>query len=102
MKKLIIIALITTVTSCLNAQTIENSSHSTTGYINSDGTIENSSHSTVGYVRNDGTIENSSHSTIGYVRNDGTVENESHSTIGYASGVDRKWIAVCFFFFRFN
>jgi len=67
----------------LNAQTIESGSHSTTGYIKSDGTIENSSHSTSGYIKSDGTIENSSHSTIGYIKSDGTIENSSHSTVGY-------------------
>ena len=83
------------------AQTIESSSHSSVGYIKSDGTIENSSHSTVGYVKSDGTVENSSHSTIGYVKDNGSVENSSHSTIGYASGVKKEWAAVCFFFFTF-
>lgn len=86
----------------LKMMELENSSHSTIGYIKDDGTIENSSHSTVGYFKKDGTVENSSHSTIGYVKNDGTVENSSHSTIGYASGVKREWVAVVYFFFRFN
>jgi hypothetical protein len=81
--------------------TIENSSHSTKGYIKNDGTIENSSHSTIGYIKSDGTIENSSHSTVGYVKKDGTVENSSHSTIGHADGVKREWAAVVFFFFKF-
>ena len=31
------------------AQRIENSSHSTIGYIQSNGRVENSSHSTIGY-----------------------------------------------------
>ena len=86
----------------VSAQTIENGSHSTTGYIDSDGTIENSSHSTAGYITSDGTVENSSHSTIGYIQSDGTVEDSSHSTIGHASGVDKNWAAVVFFFFDFN
>jgi hypothetical protein len=81
--------------------TIENSSHSTIGYIKSNGTIENSSHSTVGYVKSDGTVESSSHSTLGYIKSDGTVENSSHSTIGHASGVKKEWAAVTFFFFKF-
>ena len=47
------------------AQRIENSSHSTIGYIQGDGRVENSSHSTIGYF-SDSRFENSSHSTIGY------------------------------------
>ena len=62
--------------------TVENSTHSTIGYIKSNGTIENSTHSTIGYVKSNGEVENSTHSTIGYYRN-GTIENNSHSTIGY-------------------
>lgn len=101
MKKLFILASAMLLTVGMYAQSITNSSHSTTGYIKSDGTIENSSHSTVGYVKSDGTVENSSHSTIGYVKSDGTVENSSHSTIGHASGVKKEWAAVVFFFFDF-
>ena len=82
--------------------TIQNSNYSTIGYIKSDGTIQNSSYSTVGYVKSDGTVQNSSYSTIGYIKNDGTVQNSSYSTIGYAKGVDKKWAAVTFFFFKFN
>lgn len=100
MKKVIATVLLG-LTLGVNAQTIENGSHSTTGYVKSDGTIENSSHSTKGYIKSDGTIENSSHSTIGYVKSDGTVENASHSTIGHAGNVKREWAAVVFFFFSF-
>ena len=67
MKKLHLLAIALMVTCVAGAQSIENSSHSTTGYINSDGTIENSSHSTAGYITSSGEIENSSHSTIGYI-----------------------------------
>jgi hypothetical protein len=74
--------------------TIENSSHSTKGYIKKDGTIENSSHSTIGYIKSNGTIENSSHSTVGYVKSDGTVENSSHSTIGYVKATEQLKIAA--------
>jgi hypothetical protein len=34
--------------------------------VQSDGTVENSSHSTIGYILDDGTVEDSSHSTIGH------------------------------------
>src|SRR5436853_593286 len=67
------------------AQTIENASHSTIGYISASGTIENSSHSTVGYINSNGSVENGSRTTIGYITSNGTVENASHSTIGYIS-----------------
>jgi len=81
------------------AQRVENGSHSTIGYINSNGRVENGSHSTIGYFStsrfengshstigyyNSGRFENGSHSTIGYF-NSGRVENGSHSTIGYVS-----------------
>src|SRR5215213_10259668 len=56
------------------AQTVENASHSTIGYITTNGTVENASHSTIGYISDSGTVENASHSTIGYVNSDGTVE----------------------------
>lgn len=68
-----------------SAQRIENSSRSTTGYINADGRIENSSRSTVGYINKDGRIENSSRSTIGYINADGRIENSSRSTVGYVN-----------------
>jgi len=84
-----------------SAQTIEDSHHSTTGYVRPDGTIEDSHHSTVGYIRADGTIEDRHHSTIGYVRKDGTVEDSHHSTIGHAPGVRADWVAVVFFFMKF-
>ena len=95
-------SIVASFASLASAETIESSSHSTTGYVRSDGTIEDSSHRTRGYIRRDGTIENSSHSTIGYVRKDGTVENASHSTIGYAKGVPQESAAVVFFFFKFG
>ena len=81
-----------------SAQRLENSSHSTIGYINSDGRAENSSHSTIGYFTSSGCVENSSHSTIGYISS-GRFENSSHSTIGYYSGVREEWVAYYFFFF---
>jgi len=82
MKKLFLIALLSA-SFAIQAQTIESSSRSTTGYIKADGTIENSSRSTVGYIKSDGTIENRSRSTIGYIKSDGTIENSSRSTVGY-------------------
>jgi hypothetical protein len=36
--------------------------------VKKDGTVENSSHSTLGYIKDDGTVENSSHRTLGYAR----------------------------------
>ena len=102
MKKLFFAIAAFGIIACTQAQTIENSSHSTTGYIKSDGTIQNSSYSTVGYVKSDGTVQNSSYSTIGYVKEDGTVQNSSYSTIGYAKGVKKEWAAVVYFFFIFN
>ena len=98
--------------------TVENSTHSTIGYIKSNGTIENSTHSTIGYVKSNGEVENSTHSTIGYYRN-GTIENSSHSTIGYFRSGDYESsthstigkmrgtnnstvIAGIFFFFHFK
>ncbi|MEE6129870.1 hypothetical protein V2E39_20900 [Chryseobacterium arthrosphaerae] len=62
MKKILFLSSLLFSLSFASAQTIESGSHSTKGYIKSDGTIENSSHSTVGYIKNDGTIENKSHS----------------------------------------
>ena len=60
--------------------------------------IENGSHSTIGYINSDGRVENGSHSTIGYISN-GRVENGSHSTIGYyPSNVKTEWVAFFFFF----
>jgi hypothetical protein len=53
-------------------------------------------------VKSNGTVQNSSYSTIGYIKDDGTVQNSNYSTIGYAKGIDKKWAAVAFFFFRFN
>jgi len=85
-------------TTAVQAQTVQNSSHSTIGYVK-DGTVYNSSHSTMGYIRNDGTVQNSSHSTMGYIRNDGTIQNSSHSTIGYAKGVSQQHAAALLFFF---
>jgi len=82
--------------------TIQNASYSTIGHIKSDGTIQNSSYSTVGYVKKDGTVQNSSYSTIGHIKDDGTVQNSSYSTIGHASGIKKEWVAVVFFFFKFD
>jgi hypothetical protein len=82
--------------------TIEDSHGSTIGHIKSDGTIEDSHGSTIGKVENNGTIDDSHGSTIGHVRSDGTVEDSHGSTIGHASGIKREWVAVAFFFFRFN
>ena len=56
------------------------STGSTLGYVR-NGTVENSTHSTIGYIKSNGTIENSTHSTIGYVKSNGEVENSTHSTI---------------------
>ena len=43
------------------------STGSTLGYVR-NGTVENSTHSTIGYIKSNGTIENSTHSTIGKMR----------------------------------
>lgn len=82
--------------------TIQDASYRTIGHIKSDGTIQNDSYSTVGHVKEDGTVQNSSYSTIGHIKEDGTVQNSSYSTIGHASGVKKEWIAVVFFFFKFD
>ena len=50
MKNFLLIACLG-LTFASKAQTIESGSHSTTGYVKSDGTIENSSHSTKGYIK---------------------------------------------------
>jgi hypothetical protein len=36
--------------------------------VKSNGTVENSNHSTIGYIKENGTVENNNHSTIGYAR----------------------------------
>ena len=60
--------------------------------------LENGSHSTIGYINSNGRVENGSHSTIGYISN-GRVENGSHSTIGYyPNNVKKEWVAFFFFF----
>ncbi len=99
MKKLLLILIVAFLSiTFAQAQSIQSTSGSTTGYIKSDGTIQNSSRSVIGYIKDgviqnksrstigyikDGTIQNSSHSTVGYVKSDGTVQNSSRSTIGY-------------------
>ena len=98
----LLLSLTIAVATTAGAQTLQNSSRSTTGYIKSDGTVQNSSRSTTGYIKSDGTVQNSSRSTIGYVKQDGTVQNSSRSTIGHASGVPREWAAAFYFFFHFN
>lgn len=65
-------------------------------------TLESSSHSTTGYIRPDGTIGNSSHSTRVCIRNDGRLEDASHETIGYARQVKKEWAALLYFFFKMN
>lgn len=102
MKKLLLIIMMLCSFGFVNAQTIQSSNFSITGYIKSDGTIQNSSYSTVGYVNSDGKVQNSRYSTIGYIKDDGKVQNSSYSTIGYAKGVKKQWAAVAFFFFKFN
>jgi uncharacterized protein YxeA len=102
MKKYLFTLLAVFACAYASGQSITNSSYSTTGYIKSDGTIQDDSYRTVGYVKDDGTVQNSSYSTIGYVKEDGTVQNSSYSTIGHANGIDRRWAAVVFFFFKFD
>ena len=77
------------------------STGSTLGYVR-NGTVENSTHSTIGYIKSNGTIENSSHSTIGYFRS-GDYESSTHSTIGKMRGTNNSTvIAGIFFFFHFK
>lgn len=71
MKKILVLIIAAMAVVTVNAQSIENSSGSSTGSISSDGTIENSSGSTVGKITSDGTIENSSGSTIGKITSSG-------------------------------
>ena len=71
-------------------------------FLSNAQTIQNGSYSTTGYIKPDGTIQNSSYSTVGYIKKDGTIQNSSYSTIGYAKGIDKEWAAVVFFFFKFN
>jgi hypothetical protein len=55
------------------------------GYCKTDGTVENPSHTTVGYILTDGSgiVQNSSHGVIGYVKTDGTMQNSHHVAMGY-------------------
>ena len=77
------------------------STGSTLGYVR-NGTVENSTHSTIGYIKSNGTIENSSHSTLGYFRS-GDYESSTHSTIGKMRGTNNSTvIAGIFFFFHFK
>ena len=77
------------------------STGSTLGYVR-NGTVENSTHSTIGYIKSNGTIENSTHSTIGYFRS-GDYESSTHSTIGKMRGTNNSTvIAGIFFFFHFK
>jgi hypothetical protein len=46
-------------------------------------------------------VRNGSGTSIGKVEKDGTIRNSSGTGIGSAKGIDRKWAAVFFFFFRF-
>lgn len=94
MKKIIFTILAIASLHFVEAQTIQSSNRSTSGYIKSDGTIQNSSRSTVGYIKSDGTIQNSSRSTIGYIKSDGTIQNNSRSTVGYVKRMAQFKIAV--------
>ena len=51
-----------------SAQTIQNASYQTVGYIKSDGTIQDKSYRTVGYIKRDGTVQDASYRTIGYLK----------------------------------
>lgn len=53
-------------------------------------TIQNASYQTVGYIKSDG--------AIGHIKSDGTVQDASYRTIGYAKDIPRKWAAFYFFF----
>ena len=94
----ILTVLLLAVTVEAAAQTIQNASYQTVGYIKSDGTIQDRSYRTVGYVKDNGTIQDSSYRTVGYVKDDGTVQDRNYRTIGYAKGIPRKWAAFYFFF----
>jgi hypothetical protein len=69
--------------------------------VENDGTIRNGSGTSVGKVEENGTVRNGSGTSIGKVEKDGTIRNSSGTGIGSAKGIDRKWAAVFFFFFRF-
>ncbi len=81
------------------AQTIQNATYQTVGYIKSDGTIQDRTYKTIGYIKGDGTVQDGSYRTIGYVKGNGTVQDGSYRTIGYTDGVPYRW-AAWFFFFR--
>ena len=101
MKKLLLLFTILA-TACPGfAQDIRDGSGTGQGKIEADGTIRNSSGTSVGKIDRDGTIRNSSGTGIGKVENDGTIRNGSGTSVGKVEGIDRKWAAVFFFFFRF-
>ena len=64
-----------------------------------DGTVEDSHHTTIGYIKSDGTIEDSHRTTIGYIKSDGTVEDSHRSTLGRSKG-SREQTAMEYFFFK--
>ena len=45
--------------------------------------IQNATYQTVGYIKSDGTIQDRTYKTIGYIKDDGTVQDRTYRTIGY-------------------
>ena len=56
----ILTVLLLAVTVEAAAQTIQNASYQTVGYIKSDGTIQDKSYRTVGYIKSNGTVQDAS------------------------------------------
>ena len=81
------------------AQTVQDGSYRTIGYIKSDGSMQDGSYRSIGCFRSDGTVQDGSYRTIGHIRSDGTVQDGSYRIIGYAKGIPTRWTAF-FFFFR--
>ena len=61
-------------------------------------TVQDSSYRTIGYVKSDGTVQDGMYRTIGHIKSDGTVQDSSYRTIGHAKGVSTMNAAVLFFF----
>jgi hypothetical protein len=51
---------------------------------------------------NDGTVQNAGQVVVGKVLNTGVVQNADQQTVGNAPGVNIKWAAICYFFYKVN
>ena len=80
------------------SQSFRDSNNMQLGKVESDGTVRNANNMRLGKIFEDGTIRDCNNMRLGTISSDGTIRNNNNMRVGTASGINKRYAAVLFFF----